>query len=410
MKLFEFHKGGHRRGYLSEIVVVLTLVGYQAIAPISLLLDVPNRFISIPLRATILGLALFIIFKRLFIKKNMPSGLMWFFLSLFWGLYFGRMILDSIFSPEVLRLSLGEYILSGIGICFLPALAIAISPPKAIWFLLRWVLIIGFFAVIFNLLLIQKQGSVDDLMSLLVKRQATETLSTISLGDLGVMVVLLGIWAIFQQSYSHFLKKIYFACTIMVGLMAAIIAGSRGPVLSLLVLLPLLAYELFRNQRMTFDYLIKLIWSIVLVLPAVSYLLIHIHEFEGFNRIQSGLFSDDIRVRLLQLGLDSFYSHPLLGSGIEPLGFYPHNVILESFMLYGVISGFLFVGLLGYATYCAFWRYLYTPESAWISILFFQAVIISMVSGSLYGSASMWSLMVLVVVANKGSMESIDVG
>jgi hypothetical protein len=393
------HQNGHRKNLGSVLLLVLLLVGYPAIAPLSVLLDVPNRLISIPFRAIILFLALSIIFKHLLSRRSIPGDLFWLAWWGFWGLYVGRMFVDGMFNPEALRLPLYEYILWGIGLCFLPALALAMRPPADFRLVVKFILILGTFAIVVNLWLIYRQPDIKGLTALLEVRRGADTLNPISLSHLGVSLILLATWTLFRQSDLRFVENIYLFIAVATGLLALFAGASRGPMLTLIVLLPLVAYELLRDQKVNLRYWLKVMVTIVLALAAVIWLVTSFDQIAILSRMESGMFKDHERERLYKTGFDTFISNPLLGAGVEPIGFYPHNVILESFMLNGVFSGLLFVGLLAYSTFCAFRRYINSPEVSWLSILFSQYLMAAMFSGALYDSTQMWSMMALAVVA-----------
>lgn len=113
--------------------------------------------------------------------------------------------------------------------------------------------------------------------------------------------------------------------------------------------------------------------------------------------VQLRLVDDTERTKLLTDSWKAFVKHPLLGAGIEPLGQYPHNLIVESFLAIGIVGGMVFVSLVLISTIAA-WIVLRTDRTHfWIGLLFVQHMIWAMLSGSLYGSAATWCLMAAVV-------------
>src|SRR5205807_9266535 len=81
-------------------------------------------------------------------------------------------------------------------------------------------------------------------------------------------------------------------------------------------------------------------------------------------------------------------------------GFYPHNVVVESFMATGVFGGIAFTLLLS-ATCFQAWRLLiYNPARAWLGVLFFHALVASLFSGALYLSYQLWYLIGAVVATS----------
>jgi len=90
--------------------------------------------------------------------------------------------------------------------------------------------------------------------------------------------------------------------------------------------------------------------------------------------------------------------HPALGNALEETRsrFYPHNVVIESFMATGIVGGIAFcaflLGALGGATSVA-----RMAENRWVALLFVQQLISALLAGALYLSGTMWCLAAALV-------------
>lgn len=382
--------------YAAITVLVLTLVGYPLIAPISLVLEIENRMVSIPFRALILLLSLIVIIKGFFLRDRYPSGPFWLVWWTFWGLYISRIVIDGFLNPEVLRLSLGEYLLYAIGMSLLPALALSIKLDD---FILKraliWIIILGALGSAFNIWLIISNKALMALSDLTASRQSIDTFNSIGLAHLGVTVSILSAWMFVRAETHGLIKHALLIICFLIGAGAALAGASRGPLLVLALTLPMISYMGIKNLHG--KNLLRLSVIIIVFLSALTWLVMNSETIVAFSRMQNSLFSDDARMDLYAAGWELFLNNPILGAGTEPLGFYPHNVILESFMLYGVFSGLLFVTVVVISLLAAVKIFFRCPRKSWVSLLYLQFLVGAMFSGGLYTNMSMWTLMVLVV-------------
>ncbi|MRR15278.1 MAG: hypothetical protein EG826_02350 [Deltaproteobacteria bacterium] len=393
------HKNSKNKflSYAAIAVLVLTLVGYPLIAPIAVVQNIPNQLVSVPFRMLVLVISLMVIIKRFILRDRFPYGIFWIIWWTFWGLYISRMIIDGLLNPAALRLSLGEYLIYAIGMSLIPALALSIKLDDS--FLKRaliGIVALGAIASVFNIwLILYRNTELMAISDLIGSRQATDTLNPVGLAHLGVTVAILSMWMLVRAEMRGLMKNSLLIICMLIGAGAALSGASRGPLLVLILSLPLISYlgiENLHGKR-----LLRLSAIVAVLFFVLGWLLMNIETIVAFRRVQESLFSDNERMKLLTLGYKLFLNSPILGAGTEPLGFYPHNVILESFMLSGIFSGFIFVTITAMSVAAAVKMFFAYPKHSWISLLYFQYLLAAMFSGSLYLSASMWALMVLVV-------------
>lgn len=386
----------HLLSYTAIAVLLLTLIGYPLVAPVSIILQIDNRLVSVPFRALVLLLSLMVIIKGFVLRDRFPAGPFWIVWWIFWGLYISRIIIDGLLNPEVLRLPLSEYLLYAIGMSLIPALALSIKLDDYILNrALIWLIVLGALASVLSIWMIIGNKELMAISDLTVGRQATDTLNPIGLAHLGVSVVIMCSWVLCRAETHGPLQYALFIISLLIGAGAVLAGASRGPMFVLMITLPMIIYTGIKNLHG--KHLFRLSVIIVGFLLALVWLLINIETITALHRVQESLFTDDTRMGLFDAGLELFLNNPILGAGTEPLECYPHNVILESFMLSGVFSGFLFLTILMMSLVAAIKIFFVYPKNSWISLLYFQYLLGAMFSGSLYLSASMWALMVLVV-------------
>lgn len=375
-------------------LLTLALVGYPAIAPIAILAQLPSYVVSMPFRALVLALALSVLARSLVTQVRVRMTPFWIVFSVFWTLYVSRMIVDAVLAPETLRLPLSDYLLYALGTCLLPALAVYTRVSANV---LRGAyygtLGLGVIAIMANLAVMATQLSAQTLAAFFTGRLASKTLDSISLAHLGITVFTLGAWGLIKREVRGVIPVFVLFAALVAGFAAAMMAASRGPLLTLVVVGPLLLWHgLHADRRGT------ALLGAVVALPALVlfWVMRNVENVYILTRLR-GLASDEIRRGLWQSGWDLFLAKPFLGGGTEPLGFYPHNTVIESFILFGMFSGVLYCALLVISA-CAAMKVVRTRlESGWAALVFFQVSIGMMVSGALYGSPSQWVLMGIVI-------------
>ena len=381
--------------FTASLILLLTLVGYPLVAPISLIFGLDSLSVSIPFRVFIVILSLIVITEGFFLRYKFPFGIFWIFWWTFWGLYISRIAIDGFFNPEALRLSVIEYYAYALGFSMIPAFAMSSNLDDSVLRrTLIWVIVLGTFGILLNTWFIYSQKISVTLEEFFSARVESETFNPIILSHLGITVLILSAWMLVMGSYSKFKMILLFICLIT-GAMASIAGASRGALLISAVTLPIITYLGIKNLHGR-----KLFYFFVfagLFISAIAWVLTKQEEIVLINRVLEILFTDEVRKTLLVDGWNLFLKNPLLGAGTEPLGFYPHNVVLESFMLSGITSGFLFVSIIMISAVAAVKIFFIDPQNSWMSLLYIQYTVGAMFSGSLGESASMWILMVLVV-------------
>lgn len=377
----------------AALVLVLSLVGYPLVAVVSQYLQIENRLVSIPFRALVLVLALVSIFVFATRRQKHPVDWFWIVWWAFWSLYLLRMFVDSIFNPDALKVPLWEYLFYGAGVSMLPALALAYRENGAVTDRARlWIVLLGAFGLVANLALIFYQRDFAALFDFLGDRVETDTLNPIAIGHLGVTIIILALWSYLARRSGGFFGTLVLLVCCLIGIGGVVAGASRGPVLSLALVMPLLLFGM-GIRGLIFGVVAAVAGVVVLAqLGGVDFSALYL-----LDRLSAAAFEDSVRSTLFAAGVDAIMSNPLGGGGTEPLETYPHNLVLESFLVLGVTTGLSFCFLLAYSLFAGLRLLLLDRSRSWIVLLLIQYASAAMVSGSLYISSALWVLMAAVV-------------
>lgn len=174
------------------------------------------------------------------------------------------------------------------------------------------------------------------------KFQAVHPVPLSMLGSLNIIIL-------FLLYLEKKLKAIKFALMLILSISTVIIASSKGPIVSLVIVLILLIPYLKKkvNLKFAISFLVTscIAYFIILEMQVISNNLeVLISRFQN----ASGDGSTEERLGLYNIAFDIFKEHPFFGGGISCFieGTYPHNVILEILAENGLVVGVLFAGLI----------------------------------------------------------------
>jgi hypothetical protein len=386
-----------------NLVLVLTIMGYPLVAGLSEYLDVPNRLLSVPFRMVVLTLSFVAIMA--FATRSKKHGVHYFWVVwwTFWVLYLSRMVIDNALNPDALKIPFLEYILYGVGVTLLPAMALSFRGSSALSNRPVWLMILlGVLGVVVNLWIIFFERDLGGILDFMTARAETESLNPISIGHMGVTVVILCLWTYFTRTKRSMWRAVVLIACGLIGLGGLAASGSRGPALALILTLPPLIYAVGRRAL---GFCILMVLALTIGISQLD--LSQFATSELVQRLGAATFDDSVRTSLLTESINSLRDNFLWGGGVEPLSTYPHNVVIESFLMFGLFSGVCFLFLLFYSLWAALRLLTLDPARFWLSLLLLQYTLAAMVSGSLYLVPGMWIFMAAVVsqaisVANLG--------
>ena len=377
----------------SNLLFALIIVGYALITAISDLLGIQNSILTFGLRLYILISSVLIIANNFNKKSDGLLGLI-FLYALFFLLFLSRIIFDYLFFPENLRLSVFEYSYLIIGVCLIPSVAILLSADEVILEKSGiYILVLGTFAALLIIYSILRNQDVIGIADLFYKRRELVKINTITISEIGVSLVITSMSMFLFLRRIPKLLKLVLVSIVIAGLFTLLMGASRGPMVILVMILALCFFSVIRFSN-------KSIFLLFLMFIIIAYKNFDIFKFfETSNlirRLHFGLFHDESRKYFFNSGLNLITKNFYLGSGVEPLKFYPHNLVLESFLLNGIVSGILFCLIVAGSIYCLAYQFIEKTEYRWISLLYLQFLGGAMLTGSLYSSYQFWVLISLI--------------
>lgn len=212
------------------------------------------------------------------------------------------------------------------------------------------------------------------------------SMDTIGFGHLGVTIVIASMAVMQERSW---LWKIAGAVTIIMGVGIMFGAGSRGPMVAIVVCV--LVYLYAKGYKMSAIFAIPIILLLFYLLyPVINNFFTDQGNF-AIERIYNSIFRADemedvtsLRDALYAEMTDSFLSHPILGdSFLLKDGQYVHNFVFEAFLATGVLGGTVFLLLMACTLVYAVRLIQINPIFIFAALLFVQHMSYGMFSRSL---------------------------
>lgn len=228
---------------------------------------------------------------------------------------------------------------------------------------------------------------------------------SIEFGHYGITLVLISILTM-RDKLKPILKLTMIA-NIAVGLTASFLAGSRGPIMALIICLAIYTIARIKNIR-------RLILIILLILLLIPLLIVILQEFKdefemlgirSFDRIYDSFLGDDGltsktsgRDTLIEDAIYYFLKSPIVGySFLIPGKIYCHNIIVEQFMALGMFGGLCFLTINIIAVFNA-WRIIrFIPKYSMIAILYLQYLIFGCLSITIINLPQYWLFLLLMM-------------
>ena len=218
----------------------------------------------------------------------------------------------------------------------------------------------------------------------LTGRLSSVSLNAVSLGNLGVSGFLCGLVLLRQAGIgARILITVVIACLLFVSVQT----GSKGPILSLAIALLIWAIQRRLSGR----------------LMAVVFAAICLFAMYGNNPLFERLIAMNYdpstleRIVLIQDSLQQIYSSPWIGSASVELitGYYPHNILLEAMMSFGLPLTAVFIAILvrGLVVSCG----LFHTNYDLIALLYIQALVTSQLSSALFADSMLWVCLILIL-------------
>lgn len=393
--------------YIYALLVALNLGGFPLVAGMSTLLGTGSTLASIAMRSLILGLSLLLIGLACTRQRvKFVRGPVWMLVLSFWSFYLGRIFVDTIVDPIDLSRDPIDYWIWAVGACLLPMLAL-LTYPNADYLkpAYRLSLTILVLAGLLTAALGSGMSNPTEGTGHQTGRLQLESLNPIFAGHMGLSLLLLAIWPMIHApgARTTLVKFLHIPAGIL-GLFLLIAAASRGPFVGLLMVLLFygIAYRAVRAWR-----LIPITILLVVGIAQFATYLEQAGSYRVVSRVESVTSGEDMAVtsRLVAYigAIEQFAGSPIYGNALEEerTGFYPHNVILESFMATGLLGGLPFLALIFYGVLASYRLIERRSEHGWIPLIFIQYFIAAQFSGSLFTSTVMWTFLAIVIVSSQ---------
>ena len=372
---------------------VLTIVGFPLVSTLPTLLGLDSQLATIPFRMLVAGLAFGILYgwwvrgtPVLFTTAVLVTFVLW-------ALLIARMFWDTIVSPlpGELYTPAGQLLLLSLGACFLPAIVALEFPSDATLDLARrWIEILGAIAMV-AILYVGLRGV---LAGSVLYRLATPVLNPISVGHLGVSVMIV---ALCGFAGAGRLARAWRTLLVVLSVGVTVATVSRGPILAGLLAVVILAFVTRRRRRLG---IAALAWRVGLIAAGVAGVAATVLFLEDTGVIDilarlTDTFQDvasQERAKMIRGAWTQFTENPVLGSAFVELQFMenPHNILLESMMALGVAGlGLLLVSMT--ASLAATGDVIRAgPRHAWVGLIYLQYIVNGMLSGSLFTDGAFW--------------------
>jgi len=378
------------------------LLGYPLFSSIANIIGVENRILSVFFRATLLLFSVSIIYVNLVRLQSikLPQfnlGILFVVFS-FVFLFFLRAGLDTFLYLNDVNAMLDFWVF---------AVFVTLIPNVAFFFQLNnlqeaKVIKVGMYfgMMVASIFLIAYLKSVNfNILNIFSGRANLQGLNPITIGHLGLTLILLAFAFIMTNDGSHILPKLVSFISLFLGGTILIAGGSRGPLLSLFICIVFIF--VFSKNKKIINYIYFTIVIILLIFLYSS------SDVMLFNRVSNGFLEDEARDSILIDTISHIINNIYIGSGILSLEVYPHNILLESFLVLGLIGGTLFLSILIFCCYQICFLYS-TGKSIVFPLLYIQFLTFNMVSGTINEAFSFWLLSTCIIYYSFKTITSKD--
>lgn len=388
--------------FLSTLNFLLIIVGYQLatsiLLPVSSDIDNISQSITIPYRAfafVVSAIVILINLKKSSVRFSVSLKL----LLVYWLILIIRIFYDLFFGKGQFLQGTGQLWLYIYGIC-LPAMFSIIKSYSYIDFdkALKGIILCLAFMLLLTMFSNQLMFTESD-----TRVDANIALNTIQYGHMGTTLVLLGLFVMVNRNKIK-INRIILSVFITIGFYSMLRAGSRGPVLAL-VLVSFL--WLFASRK-------KIIFGLVVISIAVLLFIFFMNPILQFignispiieQRLRMSIYEGDTSDRnpLYLRAWEIFVQNPIFGGQFaffdsDGTFLYSHNIIFDSFMGMGFLGGLIMIILLISSIIKSFVLIHIHDSSFWLVLLLFQQIVANMLSGAFYYNPMLSALLACVFI------------
>ena len=351
---------------------------------------------SVILRITVALLALWSVYLSRH-SLRLPGAAFGIAFVLFWTAYLIRILVDGYVYQVSMNIPASMLFAYSIIFSLIPALAgFSGLNLKSSATTFNALAITGIIAML--LLAVDSREVMVEMQQTGVTRFTLEKLNPSSVGAVGGTLVLLGIAGLFADMGIALLRRIVFMGMILVGVIALVLAASRGPILATgMALILFFAFPLSAVRIVVLSGVVALMGYV-----AVSTYQVGVDQFsiDVVERILVASEEGNARTDLWRNAWQQFMENPIFGDAIaeRSTGFYPHNTTLEAFMATGVIGGLAHLYILVAAIIASMRLLSRRLGYEWLPLLCIQYMVGSQFTGAHWTNGAHWLTMVAVIV------------
>lgn len=385
---------------MKKIIFIITFFSFSGYyAFLALLISAGlvgvSRDFTVPLRLLLSVLMLFVIITNVkYKKKYKVKKLMFFTFTLFWALYFFKVLQNHLIGVPLMR-GWYEYIFYALNFCVLPFFTFStMNFSKSKDLILNSLIFSGFtLALVTIFLYFDALISGVGRINMLTYDTGESTISPLALSYSSVLTIFLCFFKLIHSNRLNRKNKLYVYMVILVSFVPFLLGASRGSVVAAFFsTIILFSYSGIKNK---FKIIFTLAFTISLVVS------VSIQSWSSITeRSSEALISGDKSLRLVywEMALNQFYDEPILGSTIELVdapgakilnrikNTYPHNVFVEVLMSTGIIGFFLFILLLFKSLRIIHKFCKRDKEGLWVFVILVQGLSQGLFSGAIYFS------------------------
>ncbi|RXR17788.1 hypothetical protein EQG63_09905 [Flavobacterium amnicola] len=315
------------------------------------------------------------------------------FLFLYMFLYILRFLYETVVNGHLIMLPILDYWGYLILGCILPMLALLTKIDektlrkslKIIFILLLFINIMG--------MMNNQEYILDANGEERVRADANSGLNTIVFSNMALNLIIASLLIMSKSRY-----KIFFLIPIGLAVVNMGIAGSRGPILQMILIAIFFGYK--NHEKIKLKFVIPILISLIGIIYYFS------TKYDAFKMLTARFTesqtneggSDYSRFMYLKGGWEQFLNSPFVGDSIEvkPYGVYPHNMLVESFMSLGIFGGILCLVIL-YVSFKKALVQLKKEEIIWLVLIFLSNLIVTFTSGSIANNFKFWNLAAIIL-------------
>lgn len=381
---------------------------YPLMVATPLFLGMPTRWFTVPARAVVVALAIWIIVRS---RRGMEWNAGLSCLATFGALYVIRLACDTVQQPTDLSLPWFEYWAYFLGVCLMPGVAAWRAdwrPGTSYRFVPLTILVAvaigsGVLTLMYREILTWGVGRLGAIPAdILTDFDVINPLTVAYLAALQIALAFL-VAMYYRGRGRWWLTTVLCAGAGLAAIIPFAMGASRGPAVFLVIALAGLV--VFRG-RGALGATVVLAFVLAILFGALEFMG-ETYGLGGVDRIASVRQDWEDRTAAMERlflwdrAWRAFLADPLTGHSLETPGYgtYPHNAVIEAFMTTGLVGGIAFAGGVAYCVLRSVQMIRRQPEWAWVSLLCWWGVIQATFSGALYNSGALWLGLMLVVGA-----------